>query len=164
MVQQALFKSEKQTWRTPESLLSIIKDFAAIELDPCTASDNPTGAARFYTKKDDGLTQSWACDGLVYVNSPYGRELASWVQKATVENITHGAEILMLLPARPDTRYWHDYVFATANAICFMKGRLRFVGADHSAPFPSALVYWGPNTIDFHDHFSQLGYCNIVYY
>jgi hypothetical protein len=50
------------------------------------------------------------------------------------------ALVVMLLPARTDTRWWHDYVIPYASEIRFIRGRLKFGGAKNSAPFPSALV------------------------
>jgi phage N-6-adenine-methyltransferase len=158
MVEAALLSSKKQTWQTPASLLSEIKSFREIQLDPCTAVSNPTGASTFFTEEDDGLSHSWNCGGLVYVNSPYGRELPIWVKKCVMEAAL-GTEIIMLLPARPDTRYWHAGIFPTCDALCFLRGRLKFVGASHPAPFPSALVYWGADVSRFRCVFHEHGYC-----
>jgi site-specific DNA-methyltransferase (adenine-specific) len=60
----------------------------------------------------------------------------------------------MLIPARTDTKYWHDYVM-NASKIYFVKGRLKFDNGTenkNSAPFPSAVVVfgemtWGPSPI-----------------
>ena len=48
----------------------------------------------------------------------------------------------MLIPARTDTKYWHNYVM-NANEVYFIKGRLKFGGASNGAPFPSAIVVFG---------------------
>jgi site-specific DNA-methyltransferase (adenine-specific) len=90
---------------------------------------------RFFTPDDDGLAQCW--DGeRVFMNPPYGRHIGKWVQKAA----TAEALVVCLLPARTDTRWWHDFVARPGVFVVFLKGRLRFGDGPNSAPFPSALV------------------------
>ena len=49
----------------------------------------------------------------------------------------------MLIPARTDTRWWHDYIDGNPNAsVHFINGRLKFGGAKNPAPFPSAIVIY----------------------
>jgi hypothetical protein len=81
--------------------------------------------------------------GTVFVNPPYGRTLAAWVAKAHEESEGGRARtVVALLPARPDTKYWHEHVAGRA-AVYFLRGRLRFGGGEQGAPFPSALAVWG---------------------
>jgi hypothetical protein len=76
------------------------------------------------------------------MNPPYGREINMWVEKATKE-AGNGALVVGLLPARTDTRWWHEHVDGHAS-IHFFAGRLVFGNAGNAAPFPSALaVWWG---------------------
>ena len=84
--------------------------------------------------------------GRVFCNPPYGRELPKWVDKAYRESLD-GATVVMLIPARPDTSYWHNIIFPHAAAICYLKGRLRFGRSDQGAPFPSAIVVFKKDTI-----------------
>lgn len=72
------------------------------------------------------------------MNPPYGRGIGEWVQKAYESWALNGATVVCLLPARTDTRWWHDYCML--GAITFVRGRLRFGNAVASAPFPSAVV------------------------
>jgi hypothetical protein len=114
-------------------------------LDPCSPvasrSRAPVKARMRYTVQDDGLVLPWC--GRVFVNPPYGRALPRWVAKATREvKQGHAAVVVMLMPARTDTAYWHTYVADTAS-IVFLRGRLRFSDGEQAAPFPSALVMWG---------------------
>jgi hypothetical protein len=94
-----------------------------------------------FTAEDDGLSLPWF--GAVFLNPPYGRELPKWTAKALAE-IVHGRAriVIGVLPARPDTRWWHRDIAGHAN-ISFLRGRLRFGDGVQSAPFPSALVVWG---------------------
>ena len=94
-----------------------------------------------YTKDDDGLSLPWF--GTVYMNPPYGRSIHNWTAKAKAEVAQGNADVIIgLLPARPDTRYWHRDVAGSAS-VFFLKGRLKFGGVKQSAPFPSCLVVWG---------------------
>ena len=99
-----------------------------------------------FTAEDDGLSLAW--HGTVFVNPPYGRALAAWVAKARREVESGRARtVVALLPARPDTAYWHEHVAGRAT-VYFLRGRLRFGGSEQSAPFPSALAVWGAEPRD----------------
>jgi hypothetical protein len=167
----ALNSSVKMDWQTPDSLLELVRRaLGYIGLDPCTVRDNPTDAHAICSPEVglDGLTTVWAGCGPVYVNPPYGRELPKWVAKC-VEEAGKGAEIVLLVPARPDTRWFQNaYKLApapngnhgapwTPPTILFWKGRLKFKGAPASAPFPSALFYWGPRADKFRQVFAGRG-------
>ena len=77
---------------------------------------------------------------------PYGRELRKWVKKAYEESLEkHDGYIVLLIPARTDTSYWHDFIFGKAQ-INFLRGRIKFElhgESKDAAPFPSALVIYG---------------------
>jgi site-specific DNA-methyltransferase (adenine-specific) len=79
----------------------------------------------------------------VFVNPTYGRQLASWVAKARDEQKSGRAGLVVaLIPARTDTRWWHESVAGHAD-VWLLKGRLAFGDGTQAAPFPSALVVWG---------------------
>ena len=75
----------------------------------------------------------------VFCNPPYGRDIADWVRKCSEENAKWHNTIVMLIPARTDTKYFHDYIYGKAE-IRFIKGRLKFGDAKNAAPFPSMVV------------------------
>lgn len=77
------------------------------------------------------------------MNPPYGREIGHWMKKAYESSLT-GAVVVCLVPARTDTKWWHDY--AMKGDIEFIKGRLKFGDAKNNAPFPSAVVIFGCKT------------------
>ena len=141
-------------WRTPEDFLQRVRGFAPIGLDPASTPDNPTGARDWFTPEVDGLSRSWLGHGVVYLNPPYSTA-KDWTQKAFAE-ASRGAEILLLTPARPGTR-WYRSLQQHARATIEIKGRLRFVGAPSSAPFPSALSYLGERLDRFVDTFGDRG-------
>jgi hypothetical protein len=60
--------------------------------------------------------------------------------------------VVLLVPARTDTRWYHDWVQGKAE-VEFIRGRLRFGKADNSAPFSSMLAVYSPNAA------MACGYC-----
>lgn len=136
--------STNQSWETPAALLEGLHGvFGRFDLDPCAPRKSRTRVrARVHlTEEDDGLSVGWR--GVVFVNPPYGRGLAAWVAKAHREVEEGRARtVVALLPARPDTAYWHEHVAGRA-VVYFLRGRLRFGDGGNSAPFPSALAVWG---------------------
>lgn len=132
------FSSATPEWPTPQGLfdeLSFV--YGGFSLDPCATVQNAK-CQKFFTQEDDGLRQPWT--GKVFLNPPYGREIGRWVKKAWEES-QKGALVVCLLPARVDTRWWHDY--AKKGHVHFIRGRLKFGCARNSAPFPSAIVTFG---------------------
>ena len=91
-----------------------------------------------YTEADNSLSQDWS-GNRVFLNPPYGRALKDWVKKAYEEGQKDNTMVVMLIPARTDTQYWHDYVMK-ADEIRFVRGRIKFGDETNSAPFPSAVV------------------------
>lgn len=137
----ALFSSAKQDWETPRALFATLNDEFDFELDPCSSASNAKCCVHF-TEEEDGLTKSWG--GLTaFVNPPYGRAIKHWVQKSHEESYWTNSTTVMLIPARTDTTYWHDYVMR-ASEIRLIRGRLHFevdgVPSKVPAPFPSAIV------------------------
>ncbi len=119
-----MFSSQSDNWRTPEKFYKELNKEFGFDFDPCPA--NP---------KFDGLKIDWgSCN---FVNPPYS-EISKWVEKAYNEN-KKGKTVVMLIPSRTDTKWWHEYIMK-ANEIRFIKGRLKFSGHKNSAPFPSAVV------------------------
>jgi phage N-6-adenine-methyltransferase len=128
------FSSETDNWATPQAFFETLNAEFNFDLDVC-ADELNAKCARFFTKEQDGLTQSWK--GVVWCNPPYGREIGFWLEKA-VESWKAGATVVLLVPSRTDTRWWHDY--AMQGEIRFIKGRLKFGNATTPAPFPSAVI------------------------
>lgn len=131
----------KDDWETPIWFVRLLEqEFGLIDLDPCASPENAK-APVFFTEKEDGLVQPWF--GNVFVNPPYS-QMAQWAEKSCQEALLgHTEKIFFLCAARTDTRAWWDY--CRRGDVRFIKGRLRFVGASSSAPFPSALVIFSKN-------------------
>jgi len=130
-------------WSTPTHVIdSVIEEFGKIDLDPAASKENAV-AGRFYTEETNGLEQIWIGD-LVYVNPPYGRALNQWVKKAIHEYEQQRAKkIVMLLPSRTCTRWFHLLYERDDVEIRFYKGRLKYGDGSSPAPFPSILVIIG---------------------
>lgn len=159
MLNDSLFSSDKGDWQTPDEILDPLTRWFRVDTDPCAGRDTQIGCSINYrntadTGEDDGLIRPWR--GTCYVNPPYGRTLSSWVERAELAYRRSDCEVIMLLPARTDTQWWQSCW--KADAVCFWKGRIKFVGAENSAPFPSALVYWGDRVSRFNRAFSDYGH------
>lgn len=133
-----LFSSATDLWATPQDFYNKLNDEFCFTLDPC-ATNNNAKCTIFFTKEQDGLSQSWEGHN-VFCNPPYGRELYKWVKKAYEESRKPNTLVVMLIPARTDTRYFHEFIYHKAKEIRFIKGRLKFGNATNSAPFPSMVV------------------------
>lgn len=143
---QVHFSSKKMDWETPQKFFNELHEKYNFTIDVATNGSNAK-TENFYTEEDNALIQKW--HGRVFCNPPYGRELKHWVKKAYEESQKdHNELIVLLIPARTDTTYWHEYIFDKAE-IHFLKGRLKFEvngKPTDSAPFPSALIiYKGGN-------------------
>lgn len=94
---------------------------------------------KYFTKEQNGLLQDWTGE-TVFCNPPYGRkETGEWVKKCAEES-SHCNTVVMLIPARTDTKWFHKYIYHKAKEIRFIKGRIKFGGCKNAAPFPSMIV------------------------
>ncbi len=141
-----MFKSERQDWGTPDGFLDFLNDELCLRFDlDAAASDDNHKAPSYFTIEDDGLNCEWW--GRVWLNPPFGRELPLWLEKCVQEIRREEVEsIHVLIPARTDTKWFHEIVVPNAYAIYLIKGRFNFrfdraiEGAN--APFPSMLVHF----------------------
>lgn len=161
------YSSETPEWETPQDFFDRLNREFQFEVDVCAQPHNAK-CARYFTPEMDGLKQAWG--GLVcWMNPPYGDPeqpcgphcrkkrcqkrgyclteyvpgIIDWVRKAYLSSREEGATVVCLLPARTDTKWWHDYVMQS-DEIRLVKGRLKFGGSRNSAPFPSAVVIFRP--------------------
>ena len=158
-----------------------------IALDPCSNEHSLVKAeVEFRLPEKNGLVETWVGE-TVYVNPPYGKtymhkttfkvlsakeykelpedqrkgykstSIAKWVDRCS----KHDGEVIALIPAAVDTKHWQDNIFKTASAVCFIRGRIKFEGAEQGAPMACALVYWtgsiSPRLSSFRANFSDLG-------
>jgi len=132
------FSSKTDLWATPQEFFEKYNEVYQFELDVCANSEN-SKCSKFFSIQDDGLSKTWT--GTCWMNPPYGKEIIHWMKKA-YESSLQGACVVCLVPARTDTKWWHEY--AMKGDIEFIRGRLKFGGSKNSAPFPSAVVVFHP--------------------
>jgi site-specific DNA-methyltransferase (adenine-specific) len=140
---ELMFSSESPEWVTPQEFYDKLHNVFNFTLDPCCTPQNRKCEV-FFTLENDGLNQHWHGHN-VFVNPPYGRVISKWVEKCYKES-NENTPIVLLIPSRTDTSYQHDYIFAHSKAICFIRGRLKFVEngvIKNSAPFPSQIALFG---------------------
>ncbi len=135
-----VFSSASVEWETPQAFFDALNDEFHFTLDPCSTDENAK-CAKHYTRKDDGLSKDWTGE-TVYCNPPYGKDMPQWIAKCAQHARTGGVAV-MLIPARTDTKAFHEYIYHKAE-IRFVKGRLKFGGAKNSAPFPSMVCIFRP--------------------
>ena len=134
--------SGTDVWLTPPAILKALGEF---DLDPCSSLDRPWDTAKHhYTIEDDGLAQDWF--GRVWCNPPYGPGMAPFLKRM----VEHGNGIVLIF-ARTETRAFFDYVWSKADAILFIKGRLKFHTPDGrtggTAGSPSVLIAYGEENV-----------------
>ena len=133
-----MFSSATDMWATPQSFFDELNNEFHFTLDPCATKANAK-CNKFYTIDEDGLQQDWKGE-VVFCNPPYGKMISEWVRKCSQESKKPNTTVVALLPARTDTRYFHDYIYGKAKEIRFIKGRLKFGDSKNGAPFPSMVV------------------------
>ena len=124
------FSSATDLRSTPQELFNSCDKIFRFAVDVCAPPDNAK-CAKYFTPEGDGLKQEWT--GTCCCNPPYGRGIGKWMRKAR-ESVKAGAAVVCLVPARADTRWWHDY--ATKGHVLFLRGRLKFGDAEIERAVP----------------------------
>ena len=132
---EVMFSSKTDMWATPQVFFDQLNEEFHFTVDVCAIPENAK-CEKFFTPEINGLKQEW--EGVCWCNPPYGREIGKWVEKAYIAS-TWGATVVMLLPARTDTKWFHEYIY-NKSEIRFVKGRLKFGNSKTAAPFPSMVV------------------------
>lgn len=125
MTYKDLMTSEYQDWQTPQTLVDWIADRFDVQfnLDVCATSISAK-CAEYYTVADDALTQTWI--GNCWCNPPYNNQLA-WINRAIAMcKLGFARSVYCLIPARTDTKLFHDVIMRHAHAVYFIKGRVNF--------------------------------------
>ena len=133
---EVMFSSSSDEWGTPQEMFDKLDAEFHFTLDPCATEENAK-CKDYYTMQENGLLPSWGGQR-VFCNPPYS-SIGQWVHKAYYEAQKDNTLVVLLIPARTDTRWFHDYIYHRAE-VRFIKGRLKFGDAKNSAPFPSMIV------------------------
>ena len=136
MNKDALFSSKSDEWSTPQILFDELNAEFNFDLDPCSTNENHK-YEKYFTLDDNGLDQNWG-GHRVFCNPPYS-QIDKWVEKAFRETRNDNTLVVMLIPSRTDTKYFHNYIYQRTE-IRFIRGRLKFGESKNSAPFPSMIV------------------------
>ena len=148
------FSSKSNEWETPQEFFDKLDKEFNFVLDAAATKDN-TKCPHFIGIEEDSLQCDWKLrsfngenQGSIFVNPPYSRSVSKFVKKGYEESLK-GVTVVMLVPARTDTKWWHEY--CTKGEVRFIKGRLKFSRKDEKgnvinnpAPFPSAVVIFHP--------------------
>lgn len=147
---QSLYSSASDQYETPKHLFDFLNDVFHFELDPCAKpqieAQKRINTRLRYTEDDDGIIQAW--DNVsTFVNPPYSK-ISKWIDKAMIEFHFRlsskfdykAAPIVLLVPARTDTQWFHKIAASPFCKIIFLKGRLKFNNTKTNAPFPSCLI------------------------
>ena len=150
----APLKSDKQDWGTPQAFFDYVEKTFDVKftLDACASAHNYK-VKNYMTEEDDALTLDWhfEIDGSdtfeeVWLNPPFGKGgklQKAFICHAAAQAVLGNCRVFALIPARTDTRLFHDVVMNYASAVYFIKGRLNHEHDDRtprgSAPFPSML-------------------------
>lgn len=127
-------------WPTPPEFFRLVAEEFAFDVDVAASKHNHL-CERWYGRRQNGLAQRW--EGTVWCNPPYGRSIGQWVEKA-YRSAMRGCTVVMLLPVRSDTNWWHEFVLGVAE-IRYLRGRLGFKGTRPGrAPFPSVVLVYRP--------------------
>lgn len=136
----------RDDWESPNDFYQMLNRIYLFTLDPAASKQNAK-CAKYYTVDDDGLSKDWQGES-VYINPPYSQN-KKWVSKALFEASKPETTVVVLIPARTDTVFWHDYIMK-ATKVHFVRGRLTFElngkpildakGRPMPAPFPSAVA------------------------
>lgn len=131
------FESGKQEYETPTSIFNPLNTEFDFTIDVCADSNNKKVNA-YYSIEDDALTKTWS--GVCWMNPPFG-EVKKWIKKAYEESRKDNCVVVCLIPAKTNTRWWHQYCMK--SEIRFIEGRPKFEGCEHGLPFPLAVVVMG---------------------
>lgn len=135
---KALFSSTKEDWATPQDFFDKLDEEFHFDLDPCADAENAK-CKEYFTKEENGLLKDWGGVASSAIHHTAEHQRANGSGSVTKKP---GTVVVALIPARTDTRFFHDYIYHKAE-IRFIKGRLKFGGCKDAAPFPSMVVIFG---------------------
>jgi site-specific DNA-methyltransferase (adenine-specific) len=120
------FSSASDGWATPSDVYAALDAEFDFTFDPCPLGGTVDGTSTLFSP--------WG-GHRVFCNPPYGPGIRKFLERAVEADLA-----VFLIPARTDTRWFHEIVLPFAKEIRFIKGRLKFGGAKYNAPFPSMVI------------------------
>lgn len=155
--------SGKYEWYTPKKFVDAAREvMGSIDLDPASSSiaNRIIQATKIYTEQDNGLTPHWY--GNIWMNPPYNNSLVDEFTKKLIDELPHIGQACVLVNNATETK-WFQKVLNMCDAICFVKGRIKFLDINGEATGSSlqgqVIMYFGKNTQKFYDNFKIFGTC-----
>lgn len=146
-----MFGKATDEWSTPQDFFDALNAEFSFDIDAAATRENSKCEEFHSAGKSDALKWPWTF-GTYWLNPPYSR-CREFIAKAALEVHLNGCTVVCLVPSRTDTRWWHQHVWDTQAhrpragvEVRFVKGRLKFGGAAHGAPFPSVVIIFRPVT------------------
>lgn len=136
-----MLASRTDNWATPQKFFNTLDNEFQFTLDAAASAGNAK-CAYYFNRRQNGLLQDWGTHS-VFLNPPYGRCIAEWAEKS-LDAARRGATVVMLLPARTDTAWYHDIGLLPETEVRFVRGRVKFGGSKYAAPFPSMVLVLRP--------------------
>jgi phage N-6-adenine-methyltransferase len=152
------FSRESDLWETPDDVFQALHEEFDFKVDGAATEETsklPVWYGPGSSIDSDALHASW--EGPVFLNPPYSQCYA-FVEKAYTECVINRVTTVILLPARTDTKWFHNFIWDKHKnkpydfdhfkvEVRFLKGRLKFKlpgKKANSAPFPSMVVIFRP--------------------
>lgn len=105
---RVLLSSKSDEYSTPQEVFDKLDEEFHFDLDPCSTHEN-CKCERHFTKEENGLIQDWSgCR--VFCNPPYS-DIARWTEKCYREGCKDNTIVVLVIPARTDTKYFHNYIY-----------------------------------------------------
>lgn len=105
MVSKVMFSSDSCEWETPQDLFeSLTKEFNGFDIDIAASASNHKCQV-YFTKENSAFDNDWC--GHIWCNPPYGKDISKWVEACA----KYKGLCVMLLPARTDTKWFHQYIY-----------------------------------------------------
>ena len=142
---KVLFSSDCKEWGTPIDLfLDLDREFH-FNVDLCASKQRHL--CDIYFTKDDSCLDHEIFFSSIFCNPPYGRDMYQFIKKCY--ELSFFNDVVLLVPARTDTKWFHEFIYHKCDEIRFLKGRLKFVGTSFgSAPFPSMICIFKKKVLD----------------
>jgi len=137
------FHSAKSDWETPQNLFDVLNQRFRFTCDVAASSSNTKVKDNYFTEEQDAIQQAWK--ETCWCNPPYTTSLKLWAAYGLLQSHKYGSTIVMLLPCRTNTEWWHKFCMQ-AEEIIFLRGRPKFGDAKHGLPQPLALVVFRDHT------------------
>lgn len=142
------YNFNENDYKTPPEIYEQALKYFHVEkfdCDVCCSEKNIPADVHYINGETDGLTAEW--HDVNWCNPPFN-ECQKWVKKACKE-LQKGHLSAMLLPARTETAYWHEYILCNPYIdVRFLRKGYKFLNKDNEemGVFKNALalVYFQP--------------------